>query len=49
MVKGNVFRGYFFEEEIKGNPFGRCFLGGGEKRNHFSGHFFEGEVKRIPF
>ena len=28
-IQGEMFFGdFFFEEEIKGNPFGKCFLGG---------------------
>ena len=46
----NVFRGYFFEGEIKGIPFLGCFFEDRAKRNPFQGYFFEGysRAKLLP-
>ncbi len=45
----NVFRGYFFEDGIKGNPSLGYFFEEEFRRNSFLECFFEGEGKVVYF
>ena len=44
-----LFRGCFFKEDLKGNPFWRYFFEEEARENHFPGYFLGGEAKGIPF
>ena len=46
---GNLIREYFFEGEVKGDPFRRYFFEEESSRNPFGGCFFKGGGKVVCF
>ena len=46
---GNLSLEYFFEGNVKGNPFRECFFEGYSREKLLPGYFFEGGGKGNPF